>query len=208
MTRVQLWGKVDEGPTPVSHDPVGDTCQNGPVACIRTDSVPRGIDGPSLAAVAAGLMLLPSNAPRLVRLHRLAALGMALNGTGAPPVSPSAVRSILKREDIGGHRILMQEDPYSEVLIHSISFTGGPYLVSAGSGEHTVADLEDLVDAAFRERWMPDELRGPARQLIQGLLTVSDIVLKRAGLTRGTPPGGSAGTPHRRAGRSTTQGTC
>ncbi len=162
---------------------------------IRTDSVPRGIDGPSLAAAAAGLMLLPSNASRLVRLHRLAALGMALNDTGAPPVSPSAVRSILKREDIGDRRILIQEDPYSEVLVHSISFTGGPYLVSAGSGEHTVADLEDLVDAAFRERWMPDKLRGPARQLIQGLLTVSDIVLKRAGLTRGTPPGGSPGTP-------------
>lgn len=42
---------------------------------------------------------------------------------------------------------------------------------------------------------MPDDLRGPARQLIQGILTVSDIVLKQAGLTRGTPPGGSPGTP-------------
>lgn len=162
---------------------------------IRTGSVPRGIDGPSLTAAAAGLMLLPSNASRLVRLHRLAALGMALNDTGAPPASPSAVRSILKREDIGDRRILMQEDPYPEVLVHSISFTGGPYLVSVGSGEHTVADLEDLVDAAFRERWMPDELRGPVHRLIQGLLTVSDIVLKRAGLTRGTPPGGSPRTP-------------
>ena len=42
---------------------------------------------------------------------------------------------------------------------------------------------------------MPDELRGPVHRLIQGLLTVSDIVLKRAGLTRGTPPGGSPRTP-------------
>jgi hypothetical protein len=119
---------------------------------------------------------------------------MALDDTGAPPARPSVIRSILKREDIGGDRILMQEDPYSQVLVQSVSFSGGPYLVSAGSGEHTVADLEDLIDASFRERWMPDDLRVPARQLIQGLLTVSDIVLKRAGLARGTSPGGSART--------------
>lgn len=99
---------------PVSHIPVGDDCENETMIGIQKDSVPWGIDGPSLAAAAAGLMLLPSNASRLVRLHRLAALGMALNDTGAPPVSPNAVRSILKREDISGRRILMQEDPYSE----------------------------------------------------------------------------------------------
>jgi hypothetical protein len=100
----------------------------------------------------------------------------------------------LKKEDIGGPDVLMQEDPYSEVLIQSISFIGGPYLVSAGSGEHAVADLENLLDALFREPRMPDDLRGPARQLILGILTVSDLVLKRAGLTRGTSPGGSVRT--------------
>ncbi len=140
-------------------------------------------------------MLLPENASRLLRLHRLAALGMALPDHGASPVSPSAIRSILKKEDIGGPGVLMQEDPYSEVLIQSISFIGGPYLVSSGSGEHTVADLENLLDAVFRERWMPDDLHIPVRQLIRGLLTVSDMVLKRAGFTRGTSPGGSARTP-------------
>ena len=164
------------------------------MAGIRTDSIRQNIDGPSLVAAASGLMLLPENASRLLRLHRLAALGMALTDNGASPVSPSAVRSILKKEDIGGPGVLMQEDPYSEVLIQSISFIGGPYLVSAGSGEHAVADLENLLDALFREPRMPDDLRGPARQLIQGLLTVSDMVLKRAGLTRGTSPGGSVRT--------------
>lgn len=174
---------------------VGIACKDWPVAGIRTDRVPQLIDGPSLVAAASGLMLLPENASRLVRLHRLAALGMALTSRGASPASPSAVRSVLKQADIGGSRVLMNEDPYSEVLIQSISFTEGPYLVSGGSGEHAVADLENLIDAAFRERWMPDAMRVPARQLIQGLLTVSDIVLKRAGLVRGTAPGGSARTP-------------
>lgn len=171
---------------------VGGACEDGLVVGIRTGSVPRSVDGPSLVAAAAALMLLPTNASRLIRLHRLAALGMSLDAAGAPPASPSAIRSLLKQDDIGGDGILMQEDPYSEVLVRSISFSGGPYLVSGGSGEHTVADLEDLMDAAFRERWMPDDLRVPARQLIQGLLTVSDIVLRRAGLARGTSPEGSA----------------
>lgn len=140
-------------------------------------------------------MLIPENASRHVRLKRLAALGLALPASGARPASPSAVRAILKSDDIGGPSVLWQEDPYSEVLIQSINFAGGPYLISPGSGEHTVADLENLIDAAFRDTWMPDEMRGRARQAIRGLLIVSDMVLRRAGLTRGTPPGGSARTP-------------
>ena len=165
------------------------------MAGIRTSNAPRHVDGPSLVAVASGLMLLPTNASRHVRLHRLAALGMALAASGAAAVSPSAARSLLKQEDIGGQSILMLEDPYSDVLVQSITFSGGPYLVSGGSGEHTVADLENLIDAAFRKGWMPEGLQTPARKLVQALLTVSDMVLTRAGLTRGTAPGGSARTP-------------
>ncbi len=144
---------------------------------------------------ASGLMLLPSNASRLVRLHRLAALGMAIADDSQRPLSSSAVRALLKRDDIGGSGILRQEDPYSEVLIQSISFFGGEYLVSPGSGEHTVGDVENLADAVFREDGMPKDLRGPARQLIQGLLTVSNLVLTRAGLARGARPVRAPGTP-------------
>ena len=162
---------------------------------ISTERVPSNIDGPGLVAAASGLMLLPENASRLVRLHRLAALGMALDDKQTSSIGPNAVRSLLRTDDIGGPGILAQEDPYSEVLVQSISFYGGPYLVSPGSGEHTVADLENLLDAAFREQWMPDNLQGPAKQLVLGLLTISDIVLKRADLARGTLPGGSARTP-------------
>ena len=89
----------------------------------------------------------------------------------------------------------MQEDPYNEVLVHSITFFGGPYLVSVGAAEHTVADLENLLDALFREQWMPEEMGKPARQLVQALLTISDLVLQRVSLKRGTPPGGSPRTP-------------
>lgn len=140
-------------------------------------------------------MLLPSNASRLVRLHRLAALGMAIPDNSEKPLSSSAVRALLKRDDIGGHKVLRQEDPYSEILIQSISFYGGEYLVSPGSGEHTIGDVENLADAVFREDGMSKGVRGPARQLIQGLLTVSNLVLTRAGLVRGARPGRAPGTP-------------
>jgi hypothetical protein len=173
----------------------GYVCKDNVVTGICTDRVPEHLDGPSLVAAASGLMLLPVNASRLVRLRRLAALGAALADKGSRPASPSAVRSILKQDDIGGRAVQFQEDPYSEVLIQSVTFFGGPYLVSPGSGEHAVADLENLIDATFREAGMPNDLRGRARQLIQGLLTVSDIVLRKAGLRRGTPPTGAPRTP-------------
>jgi len=89
----------------------------------------------------------------------------------------------------------MLEDPYSDVWVHTVTFHGGPFLVSGGSGEHTVADLENFIDAVLRDRWMPDELAHATRRLIRGLLTISDMVLTRAGLTRGTTPGGSPRTP-------------
>lgn len=173
---------------------VGRPCHSRSVPNIRTEHVPSHLDGPALVAAASGLMLIPQNASRLVRLRRLAALGMALPDQGASPASPSAVRSLLKRDDIGGEAILAYEDPYSEVLVQSISFFGGDYLVSPGDGQHTVADLENLLDAMFREPWMPDEMSGPARQLVRALLTISDLVLHRAGLKRGTPPSGSPRT--------------
>ncbi|MGV1005137.1 MAG: hypothetical protein ACOYEV_10335 [Candidatus Nanopelagicales bacterium] len=146
-------------------------------------------------AAASGLMLLPGNASRLVRLHRLAALGMAVANDSRKPLSSSAVRALLKRDDIGGDWVTRQEDAYSDVLVQSLSFFGGEYLVSPGSGERTVGDVENLAEAAFREEWMPKELQVPMRQLIQGLLTVSTLVLSRAGLTRGTRPGRDPRTP-------------
>lgn len=156
---------------------------------------PANVGGPAIVRAASGLMLLPGNASRLVRLHRLAALGMAVADDSRRPLSSSMVRALLKRDDIGGNRITGQEDPYSEVLVQSMSFFGGEYLVSPGSGEHTIADVENLADAAFREDWMPPDLRSPVRQLVEGLLTVSNLVLTRAGLTRGTRPVRAPRTP-------------
>ena len=89
----------------------------------------------------------------------------------------------------------MLEDPYSEPLVQSISFFGGPYLVSGGTGEHAIADIELLIEAVFSNDQLPESLHSVTRQLVRGLLIVSDLVLRRAGLGRGTPPAGSPGSP-------------
>lgn len=104
------------------------------MAGIHTDNVPRTVDGPSLVAAASALMLLPENASRHLRLRRMAALGMALEYRQISAASPSAIRALLKTDDIGSRDVLRQEDPYSDVLVQSIDFAGGPYLVSSGSG--------------------------------------------------------------------------
>ncbi|WP_448060805.1 hypothetical protein [Cellulomonas hominis] len=120
---------------------------------------------------------------------------MAIKDDSQKPLSSSKVRALLKRDDIGGRQLTGQEDPYAEILVQSMSFFGGEYLVSPGIGDHTVGDVENLADAAFREDWMPTDLRSPMRQLVQGLLTVSNLVLTRAGLTRGTRPARNPRTP-------------
>lgn len=66
---------------------------------------------------------------------------MALEDRQISAASSSAIRALLKADDISGPDVLLQEDPYSDVLVQSIDFAGGPYLVSSGSGPHTVADV-------------------------------------------------------------------
>ncbi len=165
------------------------------MAGIRTDNLPGTLDGPSIVAAASALMLIPENASRQIRLHRMAALGMAFEDRQISAASSSAIRALLKRDDIGGPEVLRLEDPYSEVLVQSIDFPGGPYLVSSGSGEHTVSDVENLIDGMLRERWMDNGLYQQAFRLVHSLLIVSDLVLRRAGLQRGTLPRGSVQTP-------------
>jgi len=165
------------------------------MAGICTDNVPRTVDGPSVVAAASALMLLPENASRHLRLHRMAALGMALEDRQVSAAISSAIRALLKVDDVGGPDVLRQEDPYSDVLVQSIDFAGGPYLVSSGSGDHTTTDVKNLIDAMLREHWMDNDLYQPTFRLVHSLLIVSDLVLRRAGLQRGTLPRGSARTP-------------
>lgn len=155
---------------------------------LGTISLPHNINGNSIVATAAGLMLLPENASKLIRLRRLSALGVMIGDEGKRKVPLKTVEKLLKKDAIGGGGITLHEDPYSEVLVQSMNFFGGSYLLSPGVGEYTIADLENLCYAYFRSEWVSKELQNSVGSLVKGLLIVSDMVLKRAGLGRGTLP--------------------
>ena len=148
----------------------------------------HNINGNSIVATAAGLMLLPENASKLIRLRRLSALGVMIGDEGKRKVPLKTIEKLLKKDAIGGGWILLNEDPYSEVLVQSMNFFGGSYLLSPGVGEYTVADLENLCYAYFHNEWASKELQNNVCSLVKGLLIVSDMMLKRAGLGRGTLP--------------------
>ena len=133
-------------------------------------------------------MLLPENASKLIRLRRLSALGVMIGDEGKRKVPLKTIEKLLKKDAIGGGWILLNEDPYSEVLVQSMNFFGGSYLLSPGVGEYTVADLENLCYAYFHNEWASKELQNNVCSLVKGLLIVSDMMLKRAGLGRGTLP--------------------
>ena len=148
----------------------------------------HNINGNSIVATAAGLMLLPENASKLIRLRRLSALGVMIGDEGKRKVPLKTIEKLLKKDAIGGGWILLNEDPYSEVLVQSMNFFGGSYLLSPGVGEYTVADLENLCYAYFHNEWASKELQNNVCSLVKGLLIISDMMLKRAGLGRGTLP--------------------
>jgi hypothetical protein len=154
---------------------------------IVIDPTLASFDGPSLAAAAAALQLMPDNAPHLLRLQRLAAAGAALaHVTPAQGVTPTKLRSLLRRQDFGGQEVLSQEDPYDEVLVQGLTFYGGSYLVSPGMAEGLVTATEDLLRAIFSSRALPQEFQEKVYIAARTALTISDRIYRRVGLTRGT----------------------
>jgi len=83
------------------------------------------LDGPSVVSSAAALQLLKENIPYLVRIQRLAAIGAALSARpDAPPLSPSGLRALLKHPLVSGDNVRSHEDPYDDVYVEEVAFTG------------------------------------------------------------------------------------
>lgn len=151
-------------------------------------TLPRHLDGPSVARAAAALSLHPSNASKLTRLHRIVALGLANSDQKKPPATPTAIRSILRERAIGGPEVAFQDDLYAEPLVHSIAHFGRNYLVSSGLGIDQVNILDSMLAALFADRWLEHDLHDELMQRVQTLLAVSDHVLSRSGLRRNSMP--------------------
>jgi len=152
----------------------------------------QDVDGPSLAACAAALQLLPQNIPRLLRLQRLAAIGAALpHRPNAVRLSPSKLRALLKDPLVSGPNARAQEDPYDDIYTSEVPFHGGPYLVAQGLTSHAAHTLTLLLTAALGpvgRAELPEAFVRDARHLAEGALALSDALLRRAQLGRGVPP--------------------
>lgn len=158
------------------------------MSSFKSIKVPTGIDTDSIVAAASALMLMPENATRLVRLHRLAVFGVLQTRSSGKKTTSGAIRKLLKEDVIGGPSIRIQEDDYSGPLVQSVRFADGVFLVSSGSGMKSVSDLESLIEAISWIEEEDTELFANAKLLIKGLLMISDSVLKKAGLARNVWP--------------------
>lgn len=155
------------------------------------------LDGPTVAAAAAGLQLLPGNIARLLRLQRLAAIGSALPPRPtAPRLSPSRLRSILKHELLSAE-VRPYEDHYDDLYTHEVSFHDGPHLTLAGLTPRSPQAVALLLRAIFTAdgAGLPDAYRQDAYQLSLSVLRLSDALCRRVGLARGLvpPPEGGDG---------------
>lgn len=133
---------------------------------------------------------MPENAPSLLRLQRGVALAASLPaGSGSPAdVSTTKLRRVLRLSIINDESVREQEDSYSQIFVESVSFHGGPYLVSPGMDEQAIFQLRSVLEAIFaldHGESLPAEYINEARIVALVLLKVSDHILRAAGLARG-----------------------
>lgn len=142
-----------------------------------------------LLAAVAGLQLVPENANRLIRLETLAQTVASIPfESGKPSISNPKLRSILNSYPLIDSPIESSEDPCANLFTESFSFHGnGSYIIFPGIVEESAFIMRHLVESLFispqivRDQAFLDEVK----LLITTVLTVSDLIARRAGLTRG-----------------------
>lgn len=149
----------------------------------------RGYSVPDLLGKVAALQLSPSNASRIVRLEALAHTIASLPVENIrPEISASRLRQICEVPAL--EELSFAEDPAENMFAEEIPFFGGSYTVMPGIVGEGVFILENLSKAIFlnRDQRLPEDFRREAHDLFLGALTVSDFVLRSAGIRRGTVP--------------------
>jgi len=144
------------------------------------------LDATQLAAAAGALSLLPANGHRLWRLGALATLA-AERPSGGRAVGQTQLRNLLAAGDLAD-MAHMQDDPYDDVLIEELIFTGGVYLVGSGLAQDAVYVLRLLTRSLLLRPVLPDRLRAELTSICVAGLRLSDTVLRGAGLARHEEP--------------------
>jgi hypothetical protein len=143
------------------------------------------------------LQLDPINAHHLERLE--AAAGAAVIASRGPKsASLAALLSVVNGRELT-RRYAHLEDPAEDVFCEEISGPGGAYLAGNGLTGQSVFALRTVVKALFRYSTPDDDLVVRLLPLVMGGLSLSDGVLRHAGLKRGLQwkgkRGGRVGAP-------------
>ena len=144
-------------------------------------------DAADFLTTVAALQLLPRNAERLLRPEALANVSASLLGAGQNQVSRTRLQSICDRSPLLS--IADREDPAEQPFTEALSFTNGSYVVFPGITENATFTIRHLAVALTQLDSIPSqEFNYQANNAIGATLTVSDLVAKRAGLSRGVVP--------------------
>jgi hypothetical protein len=146
-------------------------------------------DATDVAAAIGALQLLPGTGCHLGRLEAAASIAASQQPErGLPQISHGRLRSTLNGAPFSD--ALAVGDPrYDDVLTEELGFHGGSYLVSSGLASEAVFTIEHLLVAMyFHAGPRPAEFLAEVQPLIGATLTLSDRVLRAAGLDRHEPP--------------------
>lgn len=147
-------------------------------------------DGPDLFAALGGLQLIPSNADRVFRLHRVAAaVAQRPPQKSASRVSRHRLDDLVNRPPVVDGWTRSQEDPFEEAWTESVGFFGGNYVVLNGLEAGSAHLMRALTRAIFHtDTAWPEGFLATTSQVIGSALSLSDETCRRAGLQRGLPP--------------------
>jgi hypothetical protein len=148
-----------------------------------------GFDPAGVTAGIAALQLLPENGDHLLRLEVLADLASTLPNTGpSAEMSRRRWEQLVSGQPLMSSGILEMEDWFDSEFTSELAFYGGPHLVLPGLTEDAVFVGRLLFRALHIHGGFPESrFAVAAARLAQAALTLSDAVVRRAGLQRGAP---------------------
>ena len=159
---------------------------------VRT--VVRTLDTVGLASSAAALQLVPANGNSLWRLEVLASLASEQCTPSDPlPLTTAVVDRLLNAGQLAAVAAA-QEDPMDDLLCEEVTFHGGSFLVGGGLAESATFVFRAVSRGFLLSRELPGELVSELTVCAIAALTLSDAVLRGAGLLRNVEPSSGGGS--------------
>lgn len=139
-----------------------------------------------------GLALIPDNAASFLRLEAAAHATASLPFVaGKPSIKPHRLEALLNSRPVGPSKLSVLDDPQEQPFTDVLAFNGKLYVVFLGRDLEALAKSRHLFAAVCSDRqsnsgnvhWR--DFAEAASKEIRAVLSLSDAIAKKAGLTRG-----------------------